>query len=481
MIGLLTLITSLLTSAEIPDFSRVGYRWSDAEIPVYENVVILEPPADGSDATSMIQGAIDSFQGKGAILMREGVYNIHGSISLNKSNIVLRGEGNGTVLIAKGKSRRTLIELGNKHSRILGEKKAALAQELVPVGDFSLEVAGKNPFRKGDKVVVVWQPSDKWITALGMDQIPPRKDGLEVLPWNKEDFVLYWERTVVDINGNVLLFENPFVMPLDAEYGEFFVQSYSYEGRINESGIENLRAVSEYESEEDEEHSWTAIDVFAAEHCWVRNVVGEHFSFCCVDLREGSKNITVESCSYLNPKALTKGMRKYGFYIDKGQQCIVSNCIGIGTRHAFATANCTAGPNVFLDCKEIDGKGDCGPHMRWASGVLYDNVETDAMLRVQDRSNLGPSHGWAGVTHVFWNCTARRLVCQSPQVTGKNYCIGCIGQKHRGNFAGKPDGVWISHGEKVAPLSLFRNQLEKRRSTRMPALTKRLMNKNNKR
>ena len=481
MIGLLTLITSLLTSAEIPDFSRVGYRWSDAEIPVYENVVILEPPADGSDATSMIQGAIDSFQGKGAILMREGVYNIHGSISLNKSNIVLRGEGNGTVLIAKGKSRRTLIELGNKHSRILGEKKAALAQELVPVGDFSLEVAGKNPFRKGDKVVVVWQPSDKWITALGMDQIPPRKDGLEVLPWNKEDFVLYWERTVVDVNGNVLLFENPFVMPLDAEYGEFFVQSYSYEGRINESGIENLRAVSEYESEEDEEHSWTAIDVFAAEHCWVRNVVGEHFSYCCVDLREGSKNITVESCSYLNPKALTKGMRKYGFYIDKGQQCIVSNCIGIGTRHAFATANCTAGPNVFLDCKEIDGKGDCGPHMRWASGVLYDNVETDAMLRVQDRSNLGPSHGWAGVTHVFWNCTARRLVCQSPQVTGKNYCIGCIGQKHRGNFAGKPDGVWISHGEKVAPLSLFRNQLEKRRSTRMPALTKRLMNKNNKR
>lgn len=481
MIGLLTLITSLLTSAEIPDFSRVGYRWSDAEIPVYENVVILEPPADGSDATSMIQGAIDSFQGKGAILMREGVYNIYGSISLNKSNIVLRGEGNGTVLIAKGKSRRTLIELGNKHSRILGEKKAALAQELVPVGDFSLEVAGKNPFRKGDKVVVVWQPSDKWITALGMDQIPPRKDGLEVLPWNKEDFVLYWERTVVDVNGNVLLFENPFVMPLDAEYGEFFVQSYSYEGRINESGIENLRAVSEYESEEDEEHSWTAIDVFAAEHCWVRNVVGEHFSFCCVDLREGSKNITVESCSYLNPKALTKGMRKYGFYIDKGQQCIVSNCIGIGTRHAFATANCTAGPNVFLDCKEIDGKGDCGPHMRWASGVLYDNVETDAMLRVQDRSNLGPSHGWAGVTHVFWNCTARRLVCQSPQVTGKNYCIGCIGQKHRGNFAGKPDGVWISHGEKVAPLSLFRNQLEKRRSTRMPAFTKRLMNKNNKR
>ena len=93
MIGLLTLITSLLTSAEIPDFSRVGYRWSDADIPVYENVVVLEPPVDGSDATLMIQEAIDAFEGKGAILLKEGVYNIYGSISLNKSNLVLRGEG----------------------------------------------------------------------------------------------------------------------------------------------------------------------------------------------------------------------------------------------------------------------------------------------------------------------------------------------------------------------------------------------------
>lgn len=454
--------------------------WSDADIPVYENLVVLEPPVDGSDATLMIQEAIDAFEGKGAILLKEGVYNIYGSISLNKSNLVLRGEGDGTVLIAKGKSRRSLMEFGNKTPRILGAKKADIAQELVPVGVFSVEIAGKNPFRKGDKVVVVWQPNDKWITALGMDQIPPRKDGLEVLPWYKEDFVQYWERTVVDVNGHILQFENPLVMPLDSQYGEFFVQSYSYENRISESGIENLRAVSEYEHEEDEEHSWTAIEVFAAEHCWIRNVVGENFCFCCVDMREGAKNITVDSCSYLHPKALTKGMRKYGFYFAKGQQCLVVNCVGVGTRHAFATADCTGGPNVFLDCKERDGKGDCGPHMRWASGVLYDNVETDAMLRVQDRSNLGPSHGWAGVTHVFWNCTAKRLVCQSPQVTGKNYCIGCIGQKHRGNFAGKPDGVWISHGEKVSPLSLFRAQLEQRRKTQKSVVTRRLMNKSNK-
>lgn len=481
MMNLSTLVALLLSALTIPDgipdFSKVGYRYSDVPIPEYETVRSVAPPADGSDATVLIQSAIDGFKGKGALLLEKGIWNVSGTIRIAKSDFVLRGEGDSTVLVATGESKRPLVCLGPESVRVLGKKKASIVGDYIPVGVDSLIVSGKNPFRAGDEVFVAWIPSDSWVVGLGMDNIPPRKDGLPVRPWNPEEFQKRWERTVVAVEGQVVYLENPLVMPLDARYGEYYIQSYTYENRITDSGIERIRMVSEYASEEDEFHATTAVNVYAAEHCWVRNVVAEHFSFCCVDMLDGAKNITVDSCSYLTPKARTIGSRKYGFYIDKGQLCLVSNCLGNGTRHAFSTAQCTCGPNVFMDCMETDGKGDCGPHMRWASGVLYDNVSTDAMLRVQDRSNLGPSHGWAGVTHVFWNCTAKRLVCQSPQITGKNYCIGCVGLKHRGNFAGKPDGEWISHGTHVEPRSLFRKQLDDRRNAGKKALPRKLTNK----
>jgi hypothetical protein len=77
----------------IPDFSRVGYMWGDKDIPVYEVVTILTPPAGGADATQLIQNAINSVKGKGAILLKAGTYNVSGSINLNRSNVVLRGQG----------------------------------------------------------------------------------------------------------------------------------------------------------------------------------------------------------------------------------------------------------------------------------------------------------------------------------------------------------------------------------------------------
>jgi hypothetical protein len=463
MIRILAILTSILIPSGIPDFSKVGYRNSDDPIPEYENVVVLEAPAGGTDATEMIQTAIDEFKGRGAILLKAGTYNISGSIHIDKSNLVLRGEGDSTILFATGKSRRTLIRLGHDVERRFGRRKTHVEGDSIPVGTCSLEISGRNRLKPGDKIVVTWEPSQKWISDLRMDRIPPRKDGLPVRPWTPGEYVKNWERTVVSVNGNHVTLDNPLVMQLEKKYGEYFIRSYSYRKSVRESGIENLRMISGYESEEDEEHSWTAVDVSAAEHCWVRNVNASYFCFCCVHLRWGSRNITVDSCSFTHPKAKTAGSRKYAFYIDKGQKCLVSNCTAVATRHAFATADCTCGPNVFLNCTETDGKGDCGPHMRWASGVLYDNVRTDAMLRVQDRSNLGPGHGWAGVTHVFWNCEATRLVCQNPWISGKNYCIGCVGTKHIGNFKGKPDGEWISHGERVLPESLYYYQLSQRR------------------
>ncbi|MGM9785648.1 MAG: hypothetical protein ACI3ZS_02290 [Candidatus Cryptobacteroides sp.] len=449
----------------IPDFSRVGYKWSDTGIPEYGIIKTLYPPQNGEDATELIQQAIDNAKGTGTILLEEGTYNIEGSIFLNKSGIVLKGREEKTVLHATGTSQRPLIYFGSGAGRALGAKSAKIAGEYIPVGQFCLELNSSGLFKAGDKVAIAWIPDDRWISALKMDKIPPRTDGLEVPQWKASSYKIYYERTVTAANGKYIYLDNPTVMPLDAGYGTFQVQDYSYPNRITESGVEDMLMVSEYKSDTDEDHSWTAVEVHAAEHCWIRNVESRYFCFGCVDIRAGGKNITVESCICRDPKAETKGSRKYGFYISGGTECLVKDCESHDSRHGFATSACVPGPNVFLRCNEYGGLGDCGPHQRWASGVLYDRVTTDAMLRVQDRSSMGPGHGWAGVTHVFWNCSASILTCQSPWVTGKNYCIGCIGTKSPGNFPDKPDGVWISHGENVIPASLFEAQLAIRKKT----------------
>ena len=61
------------TGDMIPDFSRVGYRWGDAEIPTVAVVATLTPPAGGADATTLIQSAIDK-AGAGAIVLKKGAH-----------------------------------------------------------------------------------------------------------------------------------------------------------------------------------------------------------------------------------------------------------------------------------------------------------------------------------------------------------------------------------------------------------------------
>ena len=50
------------------DFSYVGYRKGEAKIPTVKTFITLEAPEDGSDATDMIQRALDAVPAPGAVL-----------------------------------------------------------------------------------------------------------------------------------------------------------------------------------------------------------------------------------------------------------------------------------------------------------------------------------------------------------------------------------------------------------------------------
>lgn len=104
------------TGDMILDFSRVGYRWGDAEIPTVAVVATLTPPADGADATNLIQSAIDKTVA-GAIVLKKGVYNISGTIRIGKSGIVLRGEGDTETDGHGARGHRRRAARSDRHQR----------------------------------------------------------------------------------------------------------------------------------------------------------------------------------------------------------------------------------------------------------------------------------------------------------------------------------------------------------------------------
>src|SRR5262249_48712106 len=127
-----------------PDFSYVGYAGANSPIPDVPVVTTLRP-VEG-DNSIQIQQAIDSLAEwplgadgfRGALLLKQGIYEIRKGLIIRESGIVLRGEGqgtDGTVLRLAGGSGFTIFSIGNGSS--LSEAPGTrhnLVDSYVPVG-----------------------------------------------------------------------------------------------------------------------------------------------------------------------------------------------------------------------------------------------------------------------------------------------------------------------------------------------------------
>jgi len=450
----------------IPDFSRVGYYHGDKEIPA---IAVVKRVAPSPDAEKQIQNAIDELSKqpldkngfRGAVLLKKGIYTINGKINIEVSGIVLRGEGNDTKLIAAGTINRPLIDVSGKGKvQEVPNTRTKITDSYVPVGTKSFNVASSNGYKVGDRIIVYRPGTDQWIKDLKMDQIVARSGTKQ---WRPNEYNLQYERVITKIEGNKIFIDNPIVMAVEAKYGGGEIFKYSFDGRINNVGIENLSCESEFTSDTAENHSWDAVSFDKIENGWVKNVSAKYFAYACVHLNEWAKNISVLDCNCSEHKSVITGGRRYSF-CNEGQQNLFMNCHAADGRHDYVTQARTCGPNVFYNCTAIRTHADIGPHHRWSSGTLYDNIVTDGEINIQDRGNYGSGHGWVGVTQILWNCTAKSATVQSPWVNGKNYCIGLKGQKSLGRFKDRPDGEWEGQNkEGLQPQSLYVAQLKERK------------------
>lgn len=442
----------------ILDSSHAGYGGGGVPIPTIPVKETIWPVA--GDNTAHLQAAVDTVSAlpldtngfRGAVLLRAGYYRMATPLRVQASGVVLRGEGMGdagTVLIGTGTGRApaaggpapggfgggqpTLIRVaGGSGVTVKDDTRQPVIDEYVPVGARRFAVASARGFRPGDTVVVRRAGNADWIAAVGMNGETPQSR------W--QPFDIDWDRVVTDVQGNTITIDAPITCAIEKRWGGGAILKYDDPGRIEKVGIENLRAVSEFDpavrtreygnmdrpnyvAEEyyaDEAHFANFVAFDNVRHGWVRNATALHFVNSMVTAARGAKWLTVQDCVSREPISRRMGARRFTFAL-RGQLAFVQRCHSDKGRHSFMTGQPSASGNVFLDCKATSPFSSSEPHERWATGSLYDNVEAPLTARFWKNINIG----WAGANTVFWNCVGSFLVQKPP--TAQNYSFGHAG------------------------------------------------------
>ena len=482
----------------IPDFSTAGYEGGAGAIPGIPVRSTLDPLPDGDD-TPRIQQAIDALASqpldekgfRGAVPLHPGTYRIAGVIKLNASGIVLRGAGNGangTVLLAQGMPR-ALIRVGGIGSWQPAGPRHKILDKYVPIGVNTITVDDDHDLKIGDRVIVDWAMDAPFIHVIGMDRIPKRKDGQTVRQW-EPGMGLKFDRTIVALehtsDGERITLDASLTNGMYRAQGPT-VWRYTFSGRVSHVGIEDLRTDgSAFEKTpnfanpetRDENDRFVGGGYFnalfasydAVENAWMRNVVLTHYSRI-VSIEQFARAVSIVHIQGIDINAPETSAPPHAFGID-GQQSLIEDCHVTGSyNHVWMTQSRVAGPNVFRACSAKGTHLDAGPHERWATGTLYEELQIEGAINIQNRSNMGTGHGWAGANNVLWNCEASSYVIEMPPIA-YNWAFGTKGalenlqtqrkEVRRGEQSGNAWGQIISPGKHVLPESLYEEQMKER-------------------
>jgi len=485
----------------IPDFSSVGYEGGGVPIPEVPIRATIDAIPGEEDSTQRIQKAIvelakhpigpDGF--RGALLLRAGAYHIARTVWVNASGIVLRGEGtgeHGTLLVAEGLPH-TLVRLGGEGGWERAGRAHDIVDTYVPIGATKITVEDSDEFKPGDRVVVQWAMDAPFIHAIGMDQIPPRRNGGEIKQW-PVGMALRYDRRILSVEpatgGKRLTLDAPLTTPMARSEGAN-VWRYKFPKRVDHVGIENLEGYGKtFEKAHEAAHpescpeqadipasgnatpctapvlQWEAgrpyfnsmfVSFDSVENAWMRRIAVTHFSGI-VSINQFARAVTVTDVHGEHIDTEETHAPPHGFGVD-GQMSLVENCSLQGSySHAWMTQARVAGPDVFRNCTAKGYHLDAGPHQRWATGVLYDNLHIQGAILAQNRNNMGSGHGWAGSATVLWNCETEKYYVESPPVS-YNWAFGTKGSVERPG-----DGQVISPGKHLEPESLYEEQLKER-------------------
>ena len=508
----------------LPDFSHVGYHSGETAIPDLPVRMTLKP-TEGDD-TQRIQAALDKLGKRrkdknghrGALLLKRGVYRVAGSLKMNHSGIVLRGEGegpDGTILIAAGygdyKYKRAFISVGNPDRiKLDSSSKQAIVDEYVPVGTHTFTVKSAAKYRRGDRIVVFRPSTADWISSIGCDKLTARWSGIRDVRWvkygkapgfyyqrlgydsqykmlqragesweefkkrvpltedgKKFDFTRQWqpggydfyfERTITGISGNKVTIDAPIVHAMEKKFGGGAIYKYATPGRVTEVGIENLRLVSEF-GKPTEGHPYGDPE---------RAGGAERHAWHAIKLNRNTENTWVRN--------VTGNYFGWSLVSARGKRATVQDCVNLG--HASQVSGGRRYPfmidgqlNLMQRCVAFAGRHEFVNQAK----ALGPNVFVDC-IGFNSKNSAGPHHRYA-VGNLYDNVKSKAGMesrFRGNSGTGHGWAgtqtcfYNCVASGF--SVKGPPGGIsWVlgsgksnEEGIRLAPPSLYYQQVQDR-------------------
>lgn len=463
----------------IIDYSNCGYMGGGVAIPDVAVKVTLYPQF--GDDRERIQEAINYVSGldpdengfRGAVLLKAGTYELSvphaDALQISTSGVVLRGEGqgqDGTILKTSHEKKHQVIATRPERQSFGTSNTTKITDTYVGSGRFGFHVEDISGYAVGDTIFVRFTPNQTWLDEIYANEYLNSGDEY----WSTDLYTMNFERIITSIDGNSITIHSPIILPMQTKFGggEIIKLSYS-RNRLNNVGVENMRLVgtgiTPTCAADNPNRLQTAVHFEYTANSWIRGITVLHTSNSLFKLWD-SQYITVEDCASIEPLGPKRAGYRYTFYIDAASSHnLCQRTYTDDGRHDYVLGPRIPGPNVFLDGVSERG-GTQGPHQRWATGTLFDNLKMQSLIALEHRGTSGSGHSWAGIQSMIWNTESPAIICDAP-VGHMNYAIGNTGDERLSGYINNTQpgvyrGHYDQHGTHVAPRSLYLKQLEDR-------------------
>ena len=471
----------------IMDFSGAGYMGGGVAFPNVPVKKTVRPPADGTDATDIIQAAVDAVASlplengfRGAVLLEPGDYHCNREILISESGVVLRGSGsegkNASIIRMYGDKKHPAINISSDNARRSGRGgsgavdsngiRTTVVDDYVPSGTNTVKVASVKGFSVGDIIQVRRPTTKEWVQFMEMHNMT-RSGSPQT--WLASGRTSVHIRRITAINGSTFTLDLPLSDSFDAKYlGKNAVEIVRVAASepvipLSQIGVEHLRIQCPPLETDYGSAPYSGIRI-GGQDCWVDDVwCIETMNTVAVTGRRVTIRNTHVTHTYPN-----LGASKPADFSIEGSQILIDRCSSNGGNTYWVWTNSyDTGPNVVLN-SSFTGQGSrIQPHQRWATGFLVDNCRTpDGGIDLSNRGVAGSGHGWCMGWGVVWNSVAKTFIIQNPPGSA-NWAIGCIGERQQtaryfDTAPILPEGIFESHGVHVAPRSLYLAQLAAR-------------------
>ncbi|KAK5808953.1 hypothetical protein F5H01DRAFT_395748, partial [Linnemannia elongata] len=384
-----------------------------------------------------------------------GVYRISKPLKVRDSGVLFRGDptgGSRVVCQWESTGPRYAIEIEGQKDKMLPDTRIPVVSDYTPVGSFILALDPtyfpESTLAVGDQIMVTRIGNDRWIEDIGMDDFDSDKKGVK--PWKKMSAHMFRTIRSLDPHTGIVQLDAPLPISIRRYYGGGWVTKYE-DRKIWAVGVQFLDLVfpknigrttedmldEKGRGSEDYRFSYEIFANYAlrldlAAHVYFSHITTAFFHNF-ISVGTDVHHVTLDSVVHSYPDDMLSGQSAFQL---SGQLVLIKNSLSQGSFHFFVDINHVPGPNVVHRSQAINiGKsyqplpldfapGEVGPHMKFCTGLLFDQVTTDGSIQIVNRGDMGTGQGYSGANSVVWNSRAREGVLTHRAQGFQNFVIG---------------------------------------------------------